>query len=236
MVPKKYIKYPKLVNDLQNFIQFISLNFNENSKNNIKELKKCASWLASHLDSIDLEKSSVLPNPGQPVVYAEWRHSPDKPTVLIYGHYDVQPADPLNEWRSPPFAPTIRGDYLYGRGASDDKGQLFIHVKAIESLLKTYGKLPVNVICLFEGEEEIGSPNLGGIYQETPSAVGRRLYRDFGHADSGCQPSRDYPFIAGRIGCGVDRLRTGTGFTFGLAGRGSQQSFAGFIPNDRWTA
>ena len=80
--------------------------------------------------------------------------------MLIYGHYDVQPVDPLNEWRSPPFEPIVRGNDLYGRGASDDKGQMFTHVKAMQSYLRTIGKLPVNVKCLFEGEEEIGSPNL----------------------------------------------------------------------------
>ena len=83
-----------------------------------------------------------------------------RPTVLIYGHYDVQPAEPLDEWRSPPFEAVVRGNDLYGRGASDDKGQLFAHMKALEAFLQTRGKLPVNVKCLFEGEEEIGSPNL----------------------------------------------------------------------------
>jgi acetylornithine deacetylase/succinyl-diaminopimelate desuccinylase-like protein len=86
--------------------------------------------------------------------------APGRPTVLIYGHYDVQPADPLSEWRSPPFEPVTRGDNLYGRGASDDKGQLFAHVKALEAYLRTMGHLPVNVKCLFEGEEEIGSPSM----------------------------------------------------------------------------
>lgn len=82
------------------------------------------------------------------------------PTVLIYGHYDVQPPEPLDEWRTPPFESTVIGDSLHGRGASDDKGQMFVHVKALESCLRTTGELPVNVLCLFEGEEEIGSPSL----------------------------------------------------------------------------
>src|SRR5262249_30366049 len=86
--------------------------------------------------------------------------APAQPTVLIYGHYDVQPPDPLHEWHSPPFEPTVRGNDLYGRGASDDKGQLFVHVKALESYHRTTGMLPVNVKCLVEGEEEIGSPHL----------------------------------------------------------------------------
>ena len=82
--------------------------------------------------------------------------------LLVYGHYDVQPADPLQEWQSPPFNPQIRGDDLFGRGASDDKGQMFAHVKAIEWFLRHHGRLPLNVRCIFEGEEEIGSPNLAG--------------------------------------------------------------------------
>jgi acetylornithine deacetylase/succinyl-diaminopimelate desuccinylase-like protein len=94
------------------------------------------------------------------MVEAWWHHAPGCPTLLVYGHYDVQPVDPLTQWASPPFDPAIRGKHLLGRGASDDKGQLFTHVKAVESLLRTTGQLPVNIVCLFEGEEEIGSPNL----------------------------------------------------------------------------
>ncbi len=124
------------------------------------DLKKCAAWLANHLQHVGLEHVKVIPTRRHPIVYAEWLHAPGRPTVLIYGHYDVQPVDPLNEWASPPFEPTLRGNDLYGRGTSDDKGQLFVHVKALESYLHTTDKLPVNVKCLFEGEEEIGSPNL----------------------------------------------------------------------------
>jgi acetylornithine deacetylase/succinyl-diaminopimelate desuccinylase-like protein len=114
----------------------------------------------------------VIPTGGHPVVYADHcrfrgtvsekfkQPVPDRATVLIYGHYDVQPVDPLKEWQSPPFEPTVRGEDLYGRGACDDKGQLFTHMKALECFLESEGDLPVNVKCLFEGEEEIGSPNL----------------------------------------------------------------------------
>jgi acetylornithine deacetylase/succinyl-diaminopimelate desuccinylase-like protein len=105
----------------------------------------------------------MVPTHGHPAVLGEWRHAPGQPTILIYGHYDVQPPDPLAEWRSPLFEPQVRGENLYGRGASDDKGQLWAHVKAIESSLRGTGTLPVNVICLFEGEEEIGSTNLGAV-------------------------------------------------------------------------
>jgi acetylornithine deacetylase/succinyl-diaminopimelate desuccinylase-like protein len=121
---------------------------------------RCAVWLADRLRGIGLERVHVVPTLRHPIVCASWRGALEAPTVLIYGHYDVQPAEPLEEWRSPPFEPVVRGDDVYGRGASDNKGQMFVHVKAIESFLKTAGALPANVICLFEGEEEIGSPNL----------------------------------------------------------------------------
>jgi len=124
------------------------------------EVKQCAVSLAQHLRRIGMKKTTIIPTAGHPLVYADWRHAPGRPTVLIYGHYDVQPPDPLNEWHTPPFEPVIRGDHLFARGATDDKGQLFAHVKALEGWLETTGRLPVNVVCLFEGEEEIGSKNL----------------------------------------------------------------------------
>lgn len=124
------------------------------------DMAKCAAWLACHLRSVGLEHVQVIPTLRHPIVHAGWHGEPRAPTVLIYGHYDVQPAEPLEKWRSPPFEPIVRGNDVYGRGASDNKGQMFVHVKAIESFLKTVGALPVNVTCLFEGEEEIGSLNL----------------------------------------------------------------------------
>jgi acetylornithine deacetylase/succinyl-diaminopimelate desuccinylase-like protein len=112
------------------------------------------------LRRIGLDHVAVISTPGHPIVYGEWRHAAGRPTLLIYGHYDVQPVDPIGEWRFPPFEPTIRGDNLFGRGACDDKGQMLTHVKAVDAYLQTARCLPVNVKCLFEGEEEIGSPNL----------------------------------------------------------------------------
>ena len=126
------------------------------------DLRRCARWLAGHLRGIGLERVAVLETAGHPVVYGEWMHAPGRPTVLVYGHYDVQPADPLAAWRVPPFEPTVVGPDLFGRGASDDKGQVFVHVKALEAYLGTLERLPVNVKCLVEGEEEIGSPSLAG--------------------------------------------------------------------------
>jgi acetylornithine deacetylase/succinyl-diaminopimelate desuccinylase-like protein len=147
----------KSLEELKDFIRFASISAQPTYAG---VTAKCAAWLASHLRSVGLEHAQVVRTSRHPIVCASWRHAPGAPTVLIYGHYDVQPAEPLAEWRSPPFDPEVRGDNIYGRGASDNKGQMFAHVKAIESFLKTAGALPVNVICLFEGEEEIGSPNL----------------------------------------------------------------------------
>jgi acetylornithine deacetylase/succinyl-diaminopimelate desuccinylase-like protein len=125
-------------------------------------LQAAARWLADHVARIGLRSVEVLPGPngGAPSVYGEWLFAPQQPTVLLYGHFDVQPVEPLDRWRTPPFCATLRGENLYARGASDDKGQLFTHLKAVEWLLRTRGRLPVNVKLWLEGEEEIGSPNL----------------------------------------------------------------------------
>lgn len=123
------------------------------------DIKRCAAWLAHHLRHIGLQNVQVIPTRRHPLVYADWKRVRG-PTILIYGHYDVQPAEPLKEWRSPPFEPVVEGDNLYGRGACDNKGQMFAHLKALEFCLRSSRSLPVNVKCLFEGEEEIGSPNL----------------------------------------------------------------------------
>ena len=130
------------------------------------DMRNAAEWLAESLKAAGLENISIDETEGHPVVYADWLHAEGQPTLLIYGHYDVQPVDPLELWDSAPFEPEVRGNKLYARGASDDKGQVFMHVKAVEALLKTNGKLPVNVKFCIEGEEEIGSPNLPAYVEE----------------------------------------------------------------------
>ncbi len=126
-----------------------------------RDVKMAALWLAEHLRERGLS-AELLPTGGNPVVYAEWKSShAHAPTVLIYGHYDVQPPDPLEPWHTPPFDPHIREGYIFARGADDNKGQHFAHIKAIESLLCSTGALPLNVKLLIEGEEEIGSAHLG---------------------------------------------------------------------------
>jgi acetylornithine deacetylase/succinyl-diaminopimelate desuccinylase-like protein len=123
-------------------------------------MQRCAAWLADHLRAIGLDEASIWPTAGHPVVFARTKGVVDgAPTLLIYGHYDVQPEGARADWKTPPFQGTIRGDELFARGASDDKGQLFAHIKALEAYLAT-GGLPVNAVCLFDGEEEIGSPQL----------------------------------------------------------------------------
>jgi len=124
------------------------------------DVKAAASWITRKLDAIGLENVKLLETPRHPVIYADWLHAEGKPTLLIYGHYDVQPVDPIDEWETPPFEPTIKNNNIYCRGASDDKGQFMIHVRAVESILKSDGELPINVKFMLEGEEEIGSEHL----------------------------------------------------------------------------
>jgi len=157
----------RFVAELKEFVRFPSISARPG---NAGDITRCAEWLAGHLQRIGMKHVAVIATRGHPLVYAEWLEAPGAPTVLIYGHYDVQPADPLDQWRSPPFEPVVRGEDLYGRGASDDKGQLFAHVKGLESCLRTSGRLAVNVKCLFEGEEEIGSPNFASFLAKNKSA------------------------------------------------------------------
>jgi acetylornithine deacetylase/succinyl-diaminopimelate desuccinylase-like protein len=129
------------------------------------DTKRAAEWVKASLDKIGVP-AKIYPTAGHPVVVGEWRKAPGAPTVLIYGHYDVQPAEPLDLWTSPPFEPTVRDGKIFARGSVDDKGQLFLHVKALEAHLATRKKLPVNVVVIAEGEEEIGSEHLARFVEE----------------------------------------------------------------------
>ncbi|MBI2755232.1 MAG: dipeptidase [Chloroflexi bacterium] len=124
------------------------------------DVDRCAAWLAEHMRAIGLEQVAVMPTEGNPVVYGDWLHAPGAPTALVYGHYDVQPVDPLDEWERPPFEPVVRDGSIFARGAVDDKGQLFMHLKVVEAYLRDGGSLPMNLKFLLEGEEEIGSEHL----------------------------------------------------------------------------
>lgn len=145
--------------ELKHFLSYPSISTNPENK---KDVLECAEYLKQHMESIGMQNAKVYPTKGHPVVYSDWLNAgADKPTVLIYGHYDVQPVDPIDLWTSPPFEAEVRGENLYARGSADDKGQVFIHLKAIEAHLSQNKSLPVNIKLLIEGEEEIGSMNLG---------------------------------------------------------------------------
>jgi acetylornithine deacetylase/succinyl-diaminopimelate desuccinylase-like protein len=149
--------------ELKDFIRIPSVSSSSIHK---KDMRTAADWLADQLVRAGLENVQVLDTEGHPVVYGDWLHAPGKPTALVYGHYDVQPADPLDQWETPPFEPVVRNGRLYGRGATDDKAQLYTQVKTVEAFLKTRGSLPVNVKFCIEGEEEIASPHLAKFLEE----------------------------------------------------------------------
>lgn len=124
------------------------------------DVRRCAEWTADEMRRIGLQNVRLIETPGNPVVYGDWLGASGAPTILFYGHYDVQPVDPVELWESPPFEATIRDGELYARGSADDKGQVFMHLKAVEAHLKQHGRLPVNMKVILEGEEEIGSAHL----------------------------------------------------------------------------
>ena len=124
------------------------------------DVRRAAEWAADEMRRVGLQNVRLIDTPGNPVVYGEWLGAPGAPTILYYGHYDVQPVDPLDLWQSPPFEATVRDGDIYARGASDDKGQVFMHFKALEAHMKQAGRLPVNFKMILEGEEEVGSANL----------------------------------------------------------------------------
>ena len=145
------------IEELKDFLRIPSISTLEDHK---KDMHSAADFVASKLRNAGIENVKLIQTKGHPLVYGDWLHAGNKPTVLIYGHYDVQPVDPLQLWDSPPFEPVIKDNKIYARGATDDKGQMYIHIKSVEAFFKTIGKLPVNVKFLIEGEEEIGSHSL----------------------------------------------------------------------------
>ena len=135
------------------------------------DIRKAAEFVRNELEKAGLQQAQLIEGEGNPLVYAEWLGAPGKPTLLLYGHYDVQPPDPLDEWKSPPFEPAIRNDNIYARGSADDKGQTFILMKAVEGLLKQNGKLPINVKFLIEGEEEVGGEHIEAYVKSKPARI-----------------------------------------------------------------
>lgn len=147
----------RFLDELQEFLRIPSISTSDANK---PDIENAAQYVVAQLKNAGMTRAEVYPTKGHPLVYGEWLGAPGAPTVLIYGHYDVQPADPLELWATPPFEPTIRDGKIFARGSADDKGQVFIHLKVLEAYMKTTGKLPLNVKVIVEGEEEIGSPSL----------------------------------------------------------------------------
>src|SRR6188768_3714699 len=135
------------------------------------DVRKCAEWTADELRRIGMQNVRLIETPGNPVVYGDWMAAEGAPTILFYGHYDVQPVDPVELWESPPFEATIRDGEIYARGAADDKGQVFMHLKAIEAHLDREKKLPVNIKLIVEGEEEVGSEHLDDFVRANKAAL-----------------------------------------------------------------
>lgn len=155
--------HKRFLDDLKEFVSIPSVSTELSAK---ADMQRAANWVASRLEKLGIEEVTIFPTKGHPVVYGEYlKAGKDKPVVLIYGHYDVQPAEPLELWHTPAFEPTQIGENLYGRGASDMKGQITASLQAIEAIVET-GELPVNIKFMIEGEEEIGSPNLEEFIKE----------------------------------------------------------------------
>ncbi|WP_288403628.1 dipeptidase [uncultured Deinococcus sp.] len=155
------------------------------------DMARAAGWLAARLERAGLEDVALWPTAGHPAVYGHWLGAPEARTVLVYGHYDVQPPEPLELWNTPPFTPTVVGDRLYGRGVSDDKGPLLLTVQVLGALLAAQGRLPLNVKVLFEGEEEVGSAHLG----ELVARRAAELRADFVISADGGMWSADFPSL-----------------------------------------
>src|SRR5579862_6753163 len=158
----------RLLEELKTFLRIPSISTLPEHRG---DSERAAGFVADSLGAAGLENVEVIATAGHPLVYADWMHAPGKPTVLCYGHYDVQPPDPLELWTSPPFEPTLRDGNLYARGSADDKGQMYMHVKAVETLRAVNGTLPVNVKFLIEGEEEVGGESIARYVAENPDKL-----------------------------------------------------------------
>src|SRR5580658_6656265 len=159
---------PRFVDELKALLRIPSISTDPEHK---EDCRRAAAVLLAELKRIGMENARLIETAGHPLVYADWLHAAGKPTALVYGHYDVQPADPLDEWLTPPFEPTERNGNLYARGAVDDKGQVVAQVKALESLLAANHALPINVRVLYEGEEEVGGEGIAEFVASKPASL-----------------------------------------------------------------
>jgi len=158
----------RLLDELKTFLRIPSVS---TLPEHVPDVRRAAQFVADSMKTAGLENIEIVATAKHPLVYADWLHAPGKPTVLCYGHYDVQPPDPLEEWISPPFEPVVRDGNLYARGSADDKGQMYMHIKAVEALLSTTGTLPVNLKFLIEGEEEVGGESVAKFVAENPAKL-----------------------------------------------------------------
>src|SRR5436305_2962296 len=159
----------RFLSELKDLLRIPSVSTLPEHKNDVR---RAAEFIASQMRAIGLEHVEIISTAGHPLVYADWLKASGEPTILCYGHYDVQPPDPLDEWTTPPFDPTERNQNIYARGAVDDKGQMYMHLKAVESLMNSGGgKLPVNIRLLIEGEEEVGGEAIAKFVREHPERL-----------------------------------------------------------------
>ena len=191
----------RFVDELSAFISIPSVSA---ADEHFEDVVKAGEWVASKLQSIGISNARLMKTQTHPVVYGDWLHAGEnKPTILIYGHFDVQPADPYELWDSPPFEPLVKDGKIYGRGASDDKGNMLAPILAIEALLSSDGKLPVNVKFFYEGQEEIGSPTIGPFIKDNIEL----LKADMIFSSDGGQWSEDQPSLVyalrGLVGCEI---------------------------------
>jgi acetylornithine deacetylase/succinyl-diaminopimelate desuccinylase-like protein len=159
---------PRFLEELKTFLRIPSVS---TLPEHVPDVQRAAHFVADSMKAAGLENIEIIPTAKHPLVYADWLHAPGKPTVLCYGHYDVQPPDPLDEWITPPFEPTVRDGNIYARGSADDKGQMYMHIKAVEALLAVTGTLPVNLKFLIEGEEEVGGESVAKFVAENPAKL-----------------------------------------------------------------
>jgi len=176
---------------LADLVEFLRIPSISAQKEHQADIVRAAEWVADRLRRAGIESVQVLPTAGHPVVYGEWLHAPGKPVVAIYGHYDVQPVDPVSLWTSPPFEPVVRDGRIYARGSGDDKGNMLIPILVAEAFLRTHGALPLNLKFIFEGEEEVGSANL----PEFVSANRELLAADLVLSADGSQESEERPSL-----------------------------------------
>ena len=186
---------------LDQLLDFLRIPSISASSANAGDVQRAAEWVAARVTAAGMEHVQILPTGGHPVVYADWLRAPGKPTVMIYGHFDVQPVDPLNLWTKPPFEPAVRDGKVFARGATDDKGNMLVPILAVEALLKTTRSLPVNLKFFFEGQEEIGSPQLGDFVPKHKDL----LACDMVLSSDGFQwsPTQPLLLVGLRGGCGV---------------------------------